>query len=763
MNTILVLSRRFRRIAIIIVGVATALSARTNRADDRDVAPRRPGGSQSLDVDGNGAVSLDEFLANLQRSERPAGQWNFYERDFDADGWLSEEELVDDDPAKLSPHLIVFRGFDVDGNGSLSHEEYVAPARPKYEDAAKLEHALFDRDGDGALSFDEYCFSPRVDPGREARFRRLDIDRSGRLTLKEFLRPYSPAHQRTQRSVIYHWDADDDQQLSLEEYVQQGKGVTLSLRNKYLARDADDDGRLSREEYFTPFLGSQWEQAAQNEASQNDVDGDGFLTLLEFSFTPQERSFGETVFPLMDIDSDGFVSVAEFVKPRPREQRGAWGAVFHRSDQNADGQLGRDEFLQQGQEDRFRPDALVEVVRKLLREIDVVCDAADRDGNGRLTEREWPHEKIGNTATDLVGIPFREWDRDKDGGVTAGERQLLVEAAFGIRRTDGQPLRKPSGYVFDWNTFRHLDKDRDEILSRDEFISGFWEGAKNAERFQQLDKDGDGRLPFADLIQLGWFVLDVYGEFSRYDVDIDGRVTRDELMAHAAPWQKAMAQRLVATFDSDGSGSLGPDEFALTPFANPVADWYTNRSDTDNDGRLSPSEFVVERSPFLHGLVRRFFTRFDGDRDGFLSRAEFEFPIDFEKAPPQAALFALDRDGDGRLALPELAEPDRPQTNDPTVLLRWEEKTMRVEDAFRAADTNRDSLLTTDEFSNQQAALAAAVLGKPPPQAFARLTIAESASGPNGAGESPNWRFIGLVACNVLLLAGVAWMVLNRA
>ena len=539
--------------------------------------------------------------------------------------------------------------------------------------------------------------------------------------------------------------------------------IKSTLRGKYLSRDADGDGKLSREEYFRNFIGTQFEQAAKNEAEQSDVDGDGYLTLLEFSFAPQEQFYGEELFPLMDADGDNFVVRAEFIRPHPHALWTQAGARFYRSDSNADGRLDRDEFIHQGEGDRVRPNAVIEAGEKFLREIEPICMAADGDRDGRLTVQEWPQGKIGKISADFSEIPFREWDRDGNGAVTVSERRQLVEIAWGIRRVDGQPLRKPAGYVMGWAYFRALDKNKDDIVSREEFIASHYEGAKNAERFQEWDENGDGRLDFAELVALPSAFVNVYYVFCNFDANIDGLATRDELISKAAPWQKTMATRLVAAFDLNGDDALDLDEYVLCPFANPVFDWHIPIPDTDNDGQLSWTEFYAEKSPVFYGLFRTFFRRFDRDRDGFLSRYEFDFPIDLEKVPAVAALAALDVDVDRRLVLSELVQPDRPKSDDPSVLLRWEEKTMRVEEAFRAGDANRDGALTVEEFGKHQATLAAAILGKAAPSSLMRVTAAPNGSPGTSSEEYWNWRFLGIVGCNVLLVAGVAWMLLKRS
>jgi Ca2+-binding EF-hand superfamily protein len=95
------------------------------------------------------------------------------------------------------------------------------------------------------------------------------------------------------------------------------------------------------------------------------------------------------------------------------------------------------------------------------------------------------------------------------------------------------------------NYIRSLDADKDDVLSRDEFISHYHLKDKNAEVFAELDKDNDGRLTFAELAPSPRFAFDAISEFCRFDTDLNGRVVKEELLAGASGGEKGMAQRLL--------------------------------------------------------------------------------------------------------------------------------------------------------------------------------------------------------------------------
>jgi Ca2+-binding EF-hand superfamily protein len=537
-----------------------------------------------------------------------------------------------------------------------------------------------------------------------------------------------------------------------------------SAETKFKAADRDGDGRVSREEYVRPNVGTKWEQMSKDQAALHDLDGDSFLSLGEFACSPQGVFPSAELFPLLDVDGDELLTLSEFVRYRPKTQRAGAGASFYRSDTDASGQLDLDEFLGQGRGDHQRSDPILQGVEMRLEKLETICTAADAGNDGRLTAREWPSGKFSGILANLGRIPFREWDHDGDGAVTASERRLVIEMALGVRRQDGELLRKPGGYVVMCNYINSLDADKDGVLSRDEFINRYHMKDKNAEVFAELDKDNDGRLTFAELAPSPRFAFDAISEFCRFDTDMNGRVVKEELLATSSAGEKGMAQRLIPGFDRNGDGGLDVDEFLMTPLANPIAHWSLLRPDKNRDGRLSAEEFYHEKSPLFFELSREYFRQFDRDHDGYLSYSEFEFQVGLNKAPPEVALAMLDTNKDGSLSLKELLDRQpRPATDDPAAKLRWEERTLLVEEAFRAADADHDGVLSAAEFGKHQAMVTMADSGQAPRKSFVHKATGDYVAGTIEPEETWNWRFLSLVGCNVLLAIAVARMVFKRS
>jgi Ca2+-binding EF-hand superfamily protein len=712
---------------------------------------RKPGGYpfnlsyvRIMDKNHDGVVSKDEFIAafweGAAKNAERFGEWNK-----DGDDRLALVELLNA-PAFYPDPLYEFCRFDVDFDGRISKDELTAQAAPWQKGLVQHLIPAFDRNGDGGLSPDELVFSPFANPVADWFAGRADADNDGRLSWQEFYAEQSPLFYGLARHFFRSFDRNGDSFLTLDEYgftVDAEKGP---LEIKYAIRDADGDGRLSREEYYAPHIGGQWEQAARNEALQHDLDKDGFLSLLEFAMTPHGATKSEVLFRLLDSDKSGALTRTEFLQATPKEQWLGVATAFYRSDTDGDGVLSLDEYLHQGEPGQMRPDPLVRRVADILKSI------AIKSRDGRVTARDWPASEIERTAPELNGLSFADWDANRDGTVSIDERRLVAEMAFGIRRADGWLLRQPEIRVFNLAYIHNMDKNHDDTLSRDEFVAGFWEGgAKNIERFKEWDKNGDGRLTFDELHVLS---ADPIYEFCRFDTNFDGRVTNEELLSQSATWQKKLAPRLVLAFDLDGGGALELDEYLMTPFANPIADWYVPRADKDYDGKLSWEEYYAEKAPFLYGISRFYFLRFDRDGDGFLSPAELEFQMEIDKVPAEAVFAIRDTDGDGRLVFAEVFTEPQPAADNPRAQQEYKGRMIRAEGEFMADDKDGDGGVTLAEFTRareRRLGAAAAVASRSPQ---ARAALRESRS---------NWTFWGFIVVDGCIVIAVAGYFLTRS
>ena len=268
--------------------------------------------------------------------------------------------------------------------------------------------------------------------------------------------------------------------------------------------------------------------------------------------------------------------------------------------------------------------------------------------------------------------------------------------------------------------------------------------------FAAVDADGDGVATVDEMAASPHFRYDAAVDFVRFDADLDGRVTPAELATGAESWRAGMARRLAPAFDADGDGALSFREYRRGPFGNPFAEWHRTRSDADHDGRLSWTEFYAEAPPLLAGLARAFFDRWDRDGDGVLSPSEFDFHIDFAKAPAAVAFAAQDADGDGRLVLSEVFTEPRPDGSDPRRLQAYQLRLMRAEETLLSADADADGAVSRTEFLE----------ARNRPASAAAFGPAAANAGWARPGDGPNWAMIGFVAFDAIVLLGLGtWFV----
>jgi Ca2+-binding EF-hand superfamily protein len=511
----------------------------------------------------------------------PSGRvfsWYFFRSlDSNHDGRLSQKEFVDQLFLGKEKNAILFDKFDADGDRHLTAEE----TWPFLWHDTLSNFFTFDRDLDGFLTTDEFL---GIGWGKNLGLRSVrafDKDGDGRVSFWEF------------RSATFANQASD------------------WLRPRH---DTDHDGRLSFKEFYLerpPLLIAQSRWFFDN----FDFDHDGFLSTVEFEF--------DAGFANSDVDRDGQLTLQEFLKSAPETEHADRTGRFLVLDFDGNGKLDGDEYdaFSLPIDERGKvPDPMAEFADAALAKWEGLVAVADRDRDGSLSPQEWPTDRIAKELPELADVPFGQWDRAGDGRVNRADARWLVDVAYGLAKLDGRPLRTPTGRMFAWYFFRRHDRDRNGLLSRDEFVAGYRPANANPfELFGSLDADGDGELTHEETWSVFWH--DMLGTFFAYDQNKDGYLNDDEI--RAIGWGRYLARCTVPAFDIDGDGKLSFREFRLTNFANQASDWWQIR-DLDNDGHISWREFYQEKPPLLVAQSRFFFDRFDRNHDGSLT--PFEFP-----------------------------------------------------------------------------------------------------------------------------------------
>jgi len=251
------------------------------------------------DKDGDGALSLDEFMAmdRLARVPEEKRREIFHRLDKDGDGKLYPHELAAmheglGHGARM-PRMPRLEELDLDHSGGISFEEFrLAPFVSKLPE--EQQRALFkrlDRDGDGQLTAKDR--PPGDGHGGHPwgpRFAALDTDHSGGVSFEEFVqaewvKKLSPERQR---EMFDHLDRDHDGQLTPKDFLggpfhggQGGHpseganngGGTHGLRLK--APERDSDGSLNFEQFRqAPLIRDLSEQEQKDLFKALDKNGD---------------------------------------------------------------------------------------------------------------------------------------------------------------------------------------------------------------------------------------------------------------------------------------------------------------------------------------------------------------------------------------------------------------------------------------------------------------------------------------------------------
>lgn len=719
------------------------------------------------DADEDGGLSAAEFQSSqLTETVPDLGSTDVAEWDRDQDGRVSradvrlvleiaygvrrpEGELLRRPSGRVLDWR-TFRALDRDNDGFIEKPDYLRAVSSLGAEGAEKRLGEVDTDQDERISFSEWAASRYPWNDHPATFLRLDTNLDGQLERQELLEARLPAGQRPfAPHLLPGFDADGDGRLSLAEYRLTPLANLFAIW--YSARDSNDDGQLGPADFRfaePPALAA----LTAEFFARLDVNEDGRLDLDEWPFVTRHP---KAVFRTRDRDENGRLSEEEFLaggKGKPERLR----RDFRVFDADADGGMTYAEFLSvpsfvPESQRKAPPDPVVGLVEERLENIERSWKDWDADDDGVLSPAEFRTAELARSVPGLALTGVSEWDRDHDGQVSRADVRLLLEIAYGVRRPEGDLLRKPTGSVVDWRSFRALDRNDDGFIEKADFLkSQRGRGAdRAAERLRQTDQDEDGRISFPEWAAVSYTWADSTERFLNLDTGLDGQVRREELLAARLPsGQKPWAPYLLPAFDTDGNGTLSLAEYRLTPLANLLAIWHAPR-DGDHDGRLGPGEFRFGVEPALAGLAAEFFTRLDNNDDGGLDLDEWTFAIDPARAPREIVFRQRDLDGNKQLSLDEvLGNLKRPKPGE-KYDLRQEARLVRIEEAFRRADVDGSNALNLAEFETdaglEAIAPGASAIAGPPP-------AAGGASGENAT----NWRMWAIVGMDavLLLLAG---------
>jgi TolB protein len=434
--------------------------------------------------------------------------------------------------AEEDPVAKRFRELDLDGNRTLSQEEYLK--RPGNQQVHRRDFQMFDFDKDGILTPTEFAAIPGLIPP----YQRGPLPDPFEGLLQEAIAALDESYNNWDRRPT----GKIPTQVFVANFINSISGGRLGVSSALRAQaDPDRDGQVTREE-ARGFLERQLGIRAPNGDPLREANG---------------RVVNWKRFYWLDADSSGSISREEFIA-----KGGANAAeAFAAGDRNGDGEITWEEYCHPewttGHEDpvlRFREadtnfDGLLDVAeldaaltggtayRKALAP---VCLAAfDFDSDGKLSLDEYRVSMLGNWICNWIG--FRQ-DKNRDQAITFDEFLYEPESFLLLQRL----------------YFHYLDRDADGRLVKQEYpfeenpFQAFYRLAADGSRMDLLFRDPqypNGGSP--EISPDGeWLAFDLYPDGKLLLMPANGGPVR-ELCPGLMPSWSADSQFL--TYSWDGS------------------------------------------------------------------------------------------------------------------------------------------------------------------------------------------------------------------
>jgi Ca2+-binding EF-hand superfamily protein len=217
---------------------------------------------QKMDSNGDGRISLDEYLA--------ASSARFKNMDSQNKGSIDAADIASSKAAvERIDHRAnaIVKHLDTAGNGYVTQDEFIAAAQKRF--------ARLDKNGDGKLTPDELT-APRwgrgaaqgsqsrlLPPSAQARFAKADTNHDGVVTLDEYV--------AAAKTLYARFDTQHNGKVTASEIATspraQDRAVNVADRLiKHM--DTNGDGVVSQDEFLA---------AARTRFTRLDKNGDGFI------------------------------------------------------------------------------------------------------------------------------------------------------------------------------------------------------------------------------------------------------------------------------------------------------------------------------------------------------------------------------------------------------------------------------------------------------------------------------------------------------
>ena len=637
------------------------------------------------DIDQNGEIDFEEFrrmmlpstsdVVSKFRSIRKTVkdvQKSFKQFDKNGDGSIDKNELTSamSSGGNFTKQEIdvIFSAADIDGNGEIDYEEFIAlmcPSasdiiekfRSKYRNINDVKTAFkrFDNNGDGALSKAELSAAMKSsgesysDVEVDAIFSLGDVDGDGEITLEEFITLMSPSASQVVQKISKSFKNLND------------------VKEAFKRIDTNNDGLLSKDEMRTSPGNKFDSEEIEAIFLLGDVNGDGEIDMGEFigimfpsavevalqvSQTFKTIEDVKAAFKLLDRDGDGVVNKSEMMGSGHKFNSAQVEAIFALGDTNDDGALDLEEFIA------------------------VMCPAA-------MTVVSRLRIKYKNINE--VKKAFLSMDTNKDGVLSKSE-------IAGSGKFNGQEVEA---------IFILGDLNQDGEIDLEEFIGLMCPVAAMAiarltrnvrnisdaqQLFKVLDKNGDGLISQEEMRACGnrFNSQEIEAIFAIGDTNNDGEIDLSEFVGVMCPAASTVVGRLSKGYktledikqgfrklDINHDGLISKSEMAQAGFNDQEVNAIFSLGDSNNDGEIDESEFIAVLCPSASAVVNKIsqmlqgktgateaFKKIDINGDGLISRNEMataSFHGDVKLSSVEVdAIFKLgDTNNDGEIDLAE--------------------------------------------------------------------------------------------------------------
>ena len=572
--------------------------------------PSRPLRFEWKDVNRDQQLELSELL----RGEE--GRWAAFVRrvitlyDTDQNGTLSFTEWKNSPDCIREMGNLLLQPRDLDGDDRINMQEILTDVDPSKVKNLRAHFEKFDLNHDRFLDREEFPVNTNLFDGATTLwggnalviFKRLDNDGSGSLSRDEFRKYEFPDYVQKNENTRARFERFQKNADQILDRFDKDRNHQLSLEEfapsvtlLFSRLDQDQDSRLSLDEYRIWISKKVPLEQVRYDFKLYDQDQNQSLSIDEFKVTPLFHPSDDMLFAFFDQDHNDALSLAEFQRQKPDSFAADLKWNFHRYDANNDDRLSLQEFSNRG--------AGIELESLTL------FKQKDSDSNGKLTTEEFTDRIPSKNQIEWALKSFSVADKDKDGLLTQDEFKL-------------SPIGRPDLL----SKFEYYDSDQNGTLSFKE-----WEGTKAypdtatfTSMFQLFDTNQNKKLEMEEFKYTPPGGPSSKLRFAWKDVNHDGQLSQVEALRGEFFRQAALMRHVHARFDANKDDFLSFSEWQDSPVhLLRDRDLLLSVRDLDGDDQINLKDCLGTASGDKAKFITKYFKAFDANKDQFLQRSEF--------------------------------------------------------------------------------------------------------------------------------------------